>query len=204
MSYTASLIDKYHCLDIIKPWICLTYYDDDNMYRIEEKMERGAFVHVVNSITDNAITDGIYKEANLGSLFSISEAFDDYIENHLIDNEMQEHEHDNIVDEFIDYGYDVIDYFQLLDDYTDACGKITISSCHDLKYKLNVFLGKEIFRRGFLELSGRFMNALLKAVVCFQKAVRRKIQKRQAKKVLNKTLENFDSSNVSAIVSSFL
>jgi hypothetical protein len=200
MSHIDSLLDNSSYLDVIKDFICLTYYDDDNMFRINEKMKMGSYIHVVNRITSNK-TESIFKDANLGSIFSISEAFDDYID--LIVDDLTTYEYCNIVDDWVD---DSIDYLRLLDELVNEQEPLTmtISNSYDLKFELNTKLGKEIYRRGLLELSGRFMSSLLEAVVCLQKAVRRKIQKRQARKVLIKTIEHFDTSTVSAIVSSYL
>ena len=83
---------------------------------------------------------------------------------------------------------------KLLEDFTDNYGDITDYDAHRLKVVLKTHLGYKIYERGLGLLRQEFDTAFYDAITTLQRAVRRKIEKRQAKKVLEQKLKNIDCS----------
>ena len=191
--YIGYILNKFDCLDLIKNTIVSTFTDSNYYDLVEEKWSAGCFVYVANSITfENHYR--VYQDIDLKDYDTISEALDDYLRETALTDEISSYELVEVVDDIIPELRGGLDYLQLLEDFTDNYGDITDYDAHRLKVVLKTHLGYKIYERGLGLLRQEFDTAFYDAITTLQRAVRRKIEKRQAKKVLEQKLKNIDCS----------
>ena len=206
-TYTDDLLSLVDCYELIKPTIFNNYEDYYCYDEVEKKMDRDCFVYVANAITSqNHYREyeegGVYYDTDLGDANSIGTALDDYLQDQVVLDELDEDDYVGVVDEaFIDNDFD---WLRLLNDYIDDNDLPTTFKPLKLRYTLKAYLGRKIYEQGLIEVREKFEVALNDAVVTLQRAIKRRVNKRQVKKVLEQKLKYYDTTYLYPLISKWI
>jgi hypothetical protein len=206
-TYTDDLVSLFDCYELIKPTIYNNYEDYYCYDEVEKKMDRGCFVYVTNAITaekhyEECEDGGVYYDTDLGDANSIGTALDDYLQDQVLLEELDEDDFVGVVDEaFLDND---IDWLRLLSEYIDDNDLPPTFKPLKLRYILKIYLGRRIYQQGLIEIREKFEVSLNDAVVTLQRAIKRKVNKRQVIKVLESKVSHIDPSTFYPLISKWI
>lgn len=204
-TYTDYQVMLVNCYGLIEHTIRNQYEDYYCYDNLQEKMDRDCFVSVANAITlshHHKQGEGVYYNTDVGDTNSISNALDDYLRDVVLTEQLDGLDFISVVnDAFDDYN---IDWLALLDDFIEENGSPNSFKPHILRNILKVYLGQKIYEQGLTEIREKFIVSLNKAVVSLQRAIKRRVNKRQVNKVLESKLSHIDPSTFYPLISKWI